>query len=582
MSERLSTLHRTLLGVVLGVLLPLILHLFLALQSGQMDIRTLDLELTYLPLAERFLEAPAALFASPDVVVVAPGSFIYMALVGADAERVVQFNLFLSCLVLLLFFDSARRLAGTAAAVAAAWLYAGSPLLPEVMLPPLSEPPFLFLITLWLWSCVRIGERPGLWWPVSLAGLSLLLATLTRATYVYWMGAALLVCAVLIWRCRGANRQIAQKLLIVHMIAAVGTGAYIAHNQARFDLPMVATGSGAALYFGSNPIVAGYEPPYYGMLHDHWMVVDEESHLTPASNKRLTQVAKAMLLDMPAPALAQLYTQKLGALLFFSQATLERKVLNERAYRVLLLVLACVGFWAGRRSLVVWLIAGALLYQLAVHVPALYSARYSIGALELPLTLLAALGVGALWGNRRRMRAFVILALVVTCGIAAGTLHQRYSRPLMPDMDNAPHNKAVEADPGDLSSSGFEGEPLTGVGRFSASTGHIEWRNLRVRMQGGSPVLRLEVDNLDSACRYIRYAYREPGGQVFSTKFYLNHLQGKQVLTLGSLKLNHLEPAGGTLSLAFACPQGSQLSLRGLSVYFANMGRTYRLKAKID
>ncbi|MET1080976.1 MAG: glycosyltransferase family 39 protein [Pseudomonas sp.] len=581
MSERFSIRRRPLFWL-LGLLVPLILHLFLALGSGKMDVRTLDLQLTYLPLAERFLQDPVALFASPEVVVVAPGSFIYMALLGADAHRVAQFNLLLSCLVLLLFFDSARRLAGAAAAVAAAWLYAVSPLLPEVMLPPLSEPPFLFLITVWLWACVRIGERPGLRWPVAVGGVALLLATLTRATYVYWIGAALLICAVLIWRCRGATRQIAQKLLIVHLVAACGVAAYIAHNQARFNLPMVATGSGAALYFGSNPIVAGYEPPYYGMLHDHWMVVDEQSHLTPDSNKRLTQVAKAILVGMPVPVLAQMYAQKVGALLFFSQATLERTVLNERAYRVLLLVLACIGFWAGRMTLAVWLVGGAFVYQLAVHVPALYNERYSIGALELPLTLLAALGLGALHASRHRWRSCGLAALLIGLGIGVGALHQRYSRPLMPDMTHAPHSLALQPEARDLSVSGFAGDPLGTGGTFVSSQGRLEWRNLKVVMQGGTPVLRLDVDHLDSGCTYVRFEYQQPDGQLFSHKLQLNHLQGRQVLTFGTSTISNLDPGGGTLALEFKCPKGSALKVQSLGVYFTAMGRVYRQKAGLD
>ncbi|MBF0825957.1 hypothetical protein IR166_30880, partial [Enterococcus faecalis] len=141
--------------------------------------------------------------------------------------------------------------------------------------------------------------------------------------------------------------------------------------------PMVATGSGAALYFGSNPVLSGYEPPFFGLAHDEGTVVGGLGHLSMEGDKRLMAVAKTMLRDLPTGELLQMYVRKLGAVLFFSRAHLDRHVLNDRAWRIALVLLALLGVWGARRHPMGWMVAGAAAYQCAVHVPVLYNPRYS-------------------------------------------------------------------------------------------------------------------------------------------------------------------------------------------------------------
>jgi hypothetical protein len=560
-----------------GLFLPLLVQQLHYRGSPFSQILPFDTQLTYLPLARRFLEDASGLFSDPAHLVVAPGSFIYLALFGADSEIAVQANLVFGGLLLLLAFDALRRLAGFAAAAAVAWLIALSPLLPEVMILPLSEPPQLLCLGVWLWSCALICEAPQRRWPVVLGGVALLLSILTRATYVYWIVAAAGACALLIWRGGPQLRSIASRLLMLHLIAGAGTAAYIGYNKATFDFPMVATGSGAALYFGVNPATAGYEPPYYGLLHDHFQVMGGiESHLSLEGDRRLSQLAKAALLDMPVTALADMLVQKAGATLFFSQADLDRKVFNARAWHVLLIVLAVFGLWRYRRQPYLWMLGCIVAYQVAIMTLAMHGTRYAIGAVELPLTLLAAFGVAAIWQARSRTRAVAAFAVILLLGVTIGYLHQRYSRPLMPDLTHVPYRTLATAEPDRLKWQGLDGDPFSAQGALSTEKDtYIVWENLSLSQPTGIPIVRFQAQDFDKACKEVRLDYFRPDGQLRSTRLFLNRMRPPQTISIGTLPLDALEPLGGTLRIAMRCPLGTRLQFENLEIDSIDRGSHY-------
>lgn len=117
----------TLRWTVLGLVLPLLVYAVRALPVLLDPYLPFDTEYTYLPLARRLLENPWLLWKSPDVLQTAPGVFVYMAFAGADLVTLKCWNLALALTTLILLFDAGRRIAGPAAAAAAAWFCAVSP-----------------------------------------------------------------------------------------------------------------------------------------------------------------------------------------------------------------------------------------------------------------------------------------------------------------------------------------------------------------------------------------------------------------------------------------------------------------------
>jgi len=88
-----------------------------------------------------------------------------------------------------------------------------------------------------------------------------------------------------------------------------------------------------------------------------------------------------------------------------------------RAWRVLAVLFAVIGIVSRRRDRVVATVAAFLAYMCIVHVPLLYTHRYSVGAIDYPLALLAAVGLASATRSARR----ILLSLVASgVALAAG------------------------------------------------------------------------------------------------------------------------------------------------------------------
>lgn len=561
-----------------GICVPLFLQYILYSGSQAASQVSFDTVNTYLPLARRFLQDGFAMFATPEHLMVAPGSFLYMAMLGADAGRIVQVNLLLSALALLLTADAVRRVSGPVASYAAAWLIACSPLLPVVLVPALSEPPHLFFVVLWLWSASLIWSGHRHWAPIVLGALALFIAIMVRATYLYWMPAAIGASFLLLFAASQKLRQSAQAMLLLHLLALGLTTAWCAQNYYKFGVPVIATGSGAALYFGSNAAVAGYEPPYYGMLHDHWLIAGEYSHLSIEGDRRLKLAAVEMLSDMPLETFAGMVVQKMGATLFFSHVTLDGGVLNERAWRIALILLALVGLWGNRRSPLVWMLCCILLYNLAILSLIMHSSRYSIGAIEVPLTFAAALGVA--WLLRRPfslVRPIVFLLLAAVC-VAVGAYDQRSSQPLMPMLERGHSVVALQADAEHLSVEGFVGDPLSSQGGVVDGEAAITWRNLAFERIGGAPVVSFRLTDLGAGCSDVMLKYSAPGHAPRLMSLTLRGLKLPQQMNIGTAYLNALDPRdpAAELRITFVCPSEARVALDDLQIRYLTTGHYYR------
>lgn len=555
-----------------------IAYLIYAMVSSELfGVLTPDATGSYLPLANKLIEAPLSLWQDPTAVTVAPGGYIYMALVGAIPERIFTLNIILAVLSVLLVFDLSRRLGGLIAGIAGAVLYCFSPLLIEVIVPALNEPPYLFFTVLWLWGTTLTQDKPEKLWPVIISGLALLCSILTRAIYFYWLFPAIVTCLLIYFLSKKTDlKKLCLRILAAHLIAAAGAGAYTLHNWQAHGTPMIATGSGTALYFGSNPVTLGYEPPYLGMIHDEWMVTDRiNSHLTPHNDRRLAWTAKQMLKDMPAEHMAELYANKLGAILFFSQTNLESKVFNDRAFRIIMLVLAAIGFFYHRKNLLAVMLFFILLYVTAVHVPAMYNQRYSIGALDLPLTLLAALGLAQFIRHYSNKKLITSTLLIILASITAGTMHQRYSAPLMPQVDKGISHLALKASLENLEHKGFTGNPLVESATVLNKSASITWKNISNHKRGGTPVISIDILEMDKQCKKLDLIYTDKNENTWLSSLKLKKSKAPITLTIGSLYLDNIDKLESQLEMKFNCPINSKLRVDNISLHVSQAGLYY-------
>ncbi len=386
----------------------------------------------YLPMARSFLAEGWAFLQRPESLVTAPLAYLYPALLGA-AESVVRWaNVVLLGTTIVLAYLALRTAHSRAAGIAAAFLLAISPTLRPYIADVLTEPPYLALVAAWIACVALVSAGRSMAWAIA-GGVALGLAALTRPAVMYFAPLMVVVLAFT----KIAPRPVRGRLVVMHVVALAITVLWIARNAATFGLPAIATGAGAALYFGVNPLVDGFEPAYFGMSYDSGVAQDATSHLSIHADRRLRGIALTELADTPAAVIAEMFARKSLAFLFVSSAESSGEPLAWlRSWRVALVVLAIVAVAARRRSVVVATLAILVAYMVAVHMPVFYNHRYSVGAIELPLTLLAAFG--AVEAARSARTAAVALA-AMAFALGLGLIDVARAGPLSPKPDRIPH-----------------------------------------------------------------------------------------------------------------------------------------------
>jgi hypothetical protein len=430
---------------------------------------------------------------------------------------------------------------------------------------------------------VGINRKITLILIVFVAGVALAAATLTRGTYIYWIPAVILVALFISWRGPYAWKILANRILASHILAFALVAVFMAHNNVSFGRSLIATGAGAALYFGNNPVLDGYEPPYFNLMHDNASVLRTDiSHLSLAGDERLMAVTKEMLRDTPLPILARMYFQKLGAVLFFSKINISRTLINHRFWRILLLTLSVVGAWFMRKQAIVIFLTGALVYQTAVHIPVLYNDRYSISALEILITLLAASGIGALAKKCRnsQFKYFIWTIFIIAAGTLIGSYHQRYTSPLMPDLSQGPHSLLLAAKTNQLEYHHWSRNPWSEVAYAKSTTPSIIWKDIDLEWNALA-ILRLQVKSLDKRCTALDISFERENIPISNYRLDLRGRNTEDDITQG---VASLIPVGttpiGDLRLVFTCPAGAEAHFDGIALYIASMGAYYWQKIR--
>ena len=386
----------------------------------------------YLPMARSVLAEGWGFLQRPESLVTAPVAYLYPALLGAAEAAVRWSNVILFCAVIGLAGHAVRLAHSWQAGLAAAFMLAVSPTLRPYIADVLTEPPYLVLIAVWLVALVQVAAGSSRAW-VAAGGLALALATLTRPAVMYF--APLLIVVFAFTKLAPAPQR--ARLVAMHALALAIVALWIARNAIAFGFPAIATGAGAALYFGVNPLVDGFEPAYFGMNYDSGLAQDSTSHLSIHADRRLRAIALTELGDTPPAVIAEMFARKTFAFLFVSSAESSGEpVAWLRSWRIVLVVLAAVAVIRRRGSPLVAALGLLVAYMLAVHMPVFYNHRYSVGAIDFPLTLLAAIGAVEA-AKSARMGAVALTAATFALGL--GLVDAARAGPLSPKPERIPH-----------------------------------------------------------------------------------------------------------------------------------------------
>ena len=378
----------------------------------------------YLPVARELLAQGLAFFAQERSIHAPPLSYLYPALMGPTLENLKAANLVLSLATLVMVFRTGWLMHSRTAGAAAALLFAFDPLLRPYLAAPLTEAPFLFGCAAWLWGLAEWLRHRARWGLVASA-TGLVVAALTRAPIFYWLLLITLVVGALAWR-----RRELRALLLAYALALAVPAALIAKNAVLFDFPFYTTGGANALYLGNNPLTGGYDPTYVGLLYDVGAIARDQSHLTLEADRLLGGVTRLIFAEKDAAFFASMYARKALAFVFVTNAEDHMPLL--RSWRILLVALAAAGLFAIRLPALRWAVGGMLAFQLAIHLPVLYTHRYSVGALDLWLVLAAGVGAAALM--LASFRRIVTVLVLTNVALTLGTLAYVAGGRPMPDV----------------------------------------------------------------------------------------------------------------------------------------------------
>jgi peptidoglycan/LPS O-acetylase OafA/YrhL len=439
---------------------------------------------TYLPNARRFLAAPWS-YLTTDALnfYVAPLSYIWPAIWGANPVITQVANSILYLLCVLLMWRLATRLGGLVAGMVATALLVRFPELASYIPQVLTEPPYMFGLLLFLTGVAEYmlaDRRPLAWLAMATTGLAVTL--LIRPVFQLYASTAFVMLTGLLvmyrlkpqlrvgWG-RIANRQTVLALALALSIPVL----VVVKNGLYFSYWGISTGAGSGLFYGVSPFKMGMEPVYGGFEYDAGLtsrVADPttEGHpLRVRADQIQSRVALSIVQSTSWQDNVAFFWLKFKAWMFYGteELSFQPKLRQFRLFEWLSIMgaIACVAYrqWrlkkyplasttvpnedngATRR---LGLCAFILLLTLGMAgqlLPVLYNIRYNIFLLDLLLMPLAGVGISILArmlcarighpGLRHLLLVLAGIAIVSLLMAAAGSLTRSATRHASWSMD---------------------------------------------------------------------------------------------------------------------------------------------------
>jgi hypothetical protein len=352
-----------------------------------------DVVMVYAPAGKFILENGLASFlADPSSVRVPLLTGLWFALWGGDPDLVRIVNYVLNGASVVLAGFVGLRMGGRISMVAAAGMWAFSPLVLRYVNSALIEPTYWFLSWAWLAAATAYWRSGFKRW-LLLAGLFGGLSISLRPMLLYPLLFTCIAAAVLTWWVRRtANHfELGKRIVLSAGVSVVLPLMFMLVNAVAHGTFTLSTGAGAALYLGMSPIASGVDPPFVGFQYDVGSVAAGD-HLSIEGDRRLRAAAKTIIENRSPREWFNTFQHKAQLTLFLGPE--ERRFSpNDQRWRMIIVVLAGVGFVCNARRFSVFMVAVITTLALLQTVPLLHNSRYAAGAMEMFLVVGAALGV---------------------------------------------------------------------------------------------------------------------------------------------------------------------------------------------
>jgi 4-amino-4-deoxy-L-arabinose transferase-like glycosyltransferase len=541
---------------------------------------------TYLPMAKQFLAEGPRFLLTERAVNVPPFSFLFPALFGGEATIQRQVNMGLSVLVILLLFRTGFVMHSRLAGVLAAAAYACSPHFWPYMSTASVEAIYIFLMVAAVWALAE-GER-GARWGFITAGVLLGLATMTRATILYFLPLATVAGW---WLARRANAQAPfwRGVRNASLIALAMVAPLIAKNLYLWGVSAVSTGAGVALLNGHHPLTWGMESNYYNFNSDHGVgAAHLMTHLDVKANASMAALGRYIMAEMPLAMLAKMYAIKTAAFLFVTNREWVMPVELLRGWRVVLLGVAMLSLFAIRRHAVLAFIWALFAFQIVIHVPALYSHRYSVSAVDLSLAWLAAIGAAyALFHLRIWLLPLWVGLVFWAWSLVPATAANPHFP--MPNVYGVPHGVVARYGIQDLPIASHDGfvrdEHSRWVQHADKASLEVDFTSLKDLTVEFSVALAFDIRwvraNHPAACDTVKFEYRGQNQASYASDR-IWHARWRAVGAEPTQATRYIVGAGtqirvnepGVLRMTFQCP-GATLAIDKLEVLQMKTIATY-------
>jgi hypothetical protein len=295
-----------------------------------------------------------------------------------------------------------------------------------------------------------------------------------------------------------------------------------------------------------------------------------------------------MLFSLEPRFLAEMYAHKLFAFLFVANREWVEPAVYLRTYRILLLVFAlATSRWAIKQPvlLCVW---ASLIFQTALHLPALFSYRYSVLALDVGLCLLAGLGLARMLVDRENAKLAVCAASFV-CIASLGAWHATTYRNF-PEINPyaVPHMVERQFPVESLPVSRLDGMSRLAPGRYRVeavpAVMEIDLSGPDVVSSYAQRYLVIDAPDVKPGagagqCNDFLATYRlenSPAENFGPAKRFEWTTSGlaKRAIVGGYWKLGFRGP--GVLRLSFSCPLGSEVQIARMELVQPVVGLEYR------
>ncbi len=561
-----------------------------------------DAKTYYIPYAKRLLNEGIPFLFTEEAMHIPPFSYIFPALFGGDLAVQKNVSIALSTLNLLLLFRTGWLLHSRTAGILAVAFYALSPSFKPFLATGSVEPLFIFLMAAWFWLLAE-GWASQRRWMFLLAGVIFGLAALTRATIIYFL--PVLIMAAYWMQRRSAKTSSASGLDTrgtrdtsgtcanwasvgwAHCLALAMVLPVLIKNMAMFGIPSISTGAGIALYLGNNPFTYGMDPSYFQTHFDNGAVPPAGlTHLAVVADRALAAVGKYMLFSQPLPFVFEMYTMKLTSFFLVNNREWIAPVATLRGWRIFFIVFSIPAILTLRAKPIIWILVALLAYQVAAHMPVIYSHRYSVGVLEMSLVLLAGVGV-AVFLRERRWLSLLVLLLLTAALIYMGRVSARDPHALRLNAYGVPHEILYSSSVGGLPIAGLVGAIQTGSNEFvsteNAAMIDIDLTSVKNINQYTIQVLAIEggivLGTQTERCEPVTYFYRKLSQTDFSLTSASQDVwpaDGKlRLYVLGhQAPLDIVEP--GLLRLRFTCGSKARIKLSRIEVVRPTVGLYYR------